>query len=1483
MSLSAFHPAVARWFQERLGEPTPVQTKGWEAIRRGDDTLITAPTGSGKTLAAFLIELDELLRESLSGALPDETRVVYVSPLKALSADIHKNLAEPRREIRRLAEEMGHGEVKITAAVRSGDTPASERASMLRTPPHILVTTPESLYLLLTAERSRKMLSTVRTVIVDEIHAVLDSRRGAHLALSLERLEHVAGRKLQRIGLSATVNPVELVAEWLVGSRRRATIINEGHRRALDLGLELPGSPLEAVMAGEVWLEIYNRLTDLINQHQTTIVFVNTRKQAERVARHLAERVGEELVTAHHGSLAKEIRLAAEEKLKTGKLKALVATASLELGIDIGHVDLVCQLGSPHRIAAFLQRVGRSGHTVAGTPKGRLFPLSRDDLVECAALLRWARAGVLDRLWVVEHPADVLAQQIVAESAAEDWATDDLFDLVRRAYPYRDLSRQEFDQIVQMVAQGFTTRRGRRGALVHYDGVNQRLRGRRGARMLALTSGGAIPETADYRVLLEPEGTFIGTVNEDFAVESMAGDVFQLGNASWRMLRIQAGTVRVEDAHGEPPGIPFWLGEAPARSDELSAAVAELRHEVENRLDDRAAAEQWLSRELAGKTNGADRTDKGSAAGTGSSAASDSTVLSDSTAPSLTLGASLSDPTTSAAFQIIHYLADAHRILGVLPTQDTVIAERFFDQAGGMQLVIHAPFGSRINKAWGLSLRKRFCRSFNFELQAAATEDGIVLSLGPQHSFPLENVFDFLHPASVREVLVQALLDAPLFGTRWRWNGNISLAIPRYRGGKKVPPQIQRMEADDLLAAVFPDAAACLENIAGDREIPDHPLASQTITDCLTEAMDLDGLIKVLERLRAGEINCVARDLPEPSPLSAEILNARPYAFLDDAPLEERRTQAVYTRRAFEPSSADDLGTLDPQAIERVREQAWPEAENPDELHDALLTTGFITADEVVAGETGDGRRETGSWQAFLEELKQNGRAAGISAGQIRLWVATERLSEILAVHPSSALTAPSAVPSRGDAIRELLRGRLEIVGPTTAAELANTLGISEGDADLALAALEREGVVLRGRFTSGATGLEWCDRRLLARIHRYTLDRLRAEIEPVSAADFMRFLFRWQRIDPEHRVSGLEGLASVLEQLDGFEVPAKAWEPDVLAARCSEYDPALLDMLCLTGRVAWARLSAAGNPAARPASRPIRSTPVGLPLRQHLGSWLALAPTAEVPALSSYAQDVLAVLSRRGASFFTDLTAGSGLLATQVEQALAELAAAGLVTSDSFTGLRALLTPSDRRKPLVTRAASTDVRRHRTVNFGIEGAGRWSLLQHDSASSQAADTELLALTLLARYGVVFRRLLARESLTVPWRMLLQVYRRLEARGEIRGGRFVAGMQGEQFARPEAVAQLRAVRRATKDVELVVLSAADPLNLTGLVTPGDRISALASNRIAWRNGVPVSALEGNEVRWLRDDVNPEDRLEIERALARKRISPALRGYLGMTG
>ncbi len=1488
MSLTALHPVVARWFEQKFGEPTPPQRQGWDAIRQGRHTLIAAPTGSGKTLAAFLEELDRLFREGLESPLPDETRVVYVSPLKALSADIHLNLAEPRREIRRLAEEMKFEAPRITAAIRSGDTPTSERAAMLRKPPHILVTTPESLYLMLTAQRSREMLRTVRTVIVDEIHAVLESRRGAHLALSLERLEHVAQQPIQRIGLSATMEPIEEVGRWLVGQREQLTvnseralpppvdrspfnvhafpaIINQGHRRTLDLALELPGSPLEAVMSGEVWGEVYDRLAELIRAHKTTLVFVNTRRLAERVSRHLAERLGEESVTAHHGSLSKETRLDAEERLKTGKLKALVATASLELGIDIGHVDLVAQIGTPRRISTFLQRVGRSGHTVHGTPKGRLFPLTRDELVECTALIRSVRQGQLDGLVIRDKPLDVLAQQIVAEAASEDWNVEEMFQLVRRAHPYRDLSRTEFDEVVQMLAQGFSTRRGRRGALIHHDAVNGTIKGRRGARLLAITSGGAIPDNADYRVILEPENTFIGTVNEDFAVESLQGDIFQLGNMSWRILRVQQGTVRVENAHGQPPSIPFWLGEAPARSNELSAAVAELRGEVEKRLGDRTEAQSWVESTISPHPEH-------------SVGPTQRLSVTDVLGPSV-LALSRDEERGSAqaaAHQLVEYLAESKRLLGNLPTQDTIIVERFFDEAGGMQLVIHSPFGSRVNRAWGLALRKRFCRQFNFELQAAATEDALLLSLGPQHSFQLDSVFKFLHPDTVGEILVQALLDAPMFGTHWRWNATIALAIARSRNGRKTPPQIQRMQSEDLLAAAFPHAVACLENIPGDREVPDHPLVRQTIDDCVHEVMDLDLLKTLLRRIHAGEINYIARDLPEPSPLSHEILNARPYAFLDDAPAEERRTLAVHTRRAFEPSSADDLGALDPAAIERVRDEAWPEVRDADELHDALLTSGFLTEVEGISG------REGQSWIGYWRDLVVAGRGARIDMGDGHaLWVAFERFAEIEAViGPQRVAGLP-----REDAIRELFRGRLGITGPTTAAQLATTLNVTETDADIALAALESEGVVLRGGFTPNAPVLEWCDRRLLARIHRYTLNRLRAEIEPASAADFMRFLFAWQRVDPEHRVAGLEGLAGVIAQLDGFELPAAAWESDVLASRVAEYDPTLLDTLCMMGRVAWGRSDGraggrsggqvdgrtGGQAGGGRSAGPIRSTPIALFLRENTASLIENANCAD-DQLSSYAQAVREVLRRSGASFFHELTAVSGLLPTQVEQALGELAGAGLVTSDSFAGLRALITPSSKRKPL-----SGAARRYRTAPVGIETAGRWSLLG-DRTGGQA---ELAAKTYLRRYGIVFKRLLARETGAPPWRELLMTYRRLEARGEIRGGRFVSGMSGEQFALPEAVGQLRAIRRLEGGGHLVAIGAADPLNLTGIITPGERVTGVTRNRILYRDGVPVLALEAGETKPIGTEEPPTP--EMIQALVRKSMSPALRARLAMSG
>jgi ATP-dependent Lhr-like helicase len=1477
MALSSFHPLVSQWFLESIGEPTSAQRRGWDAIRSGRHTLIAAPTGSGKTLAAFLTAIDDLVREGCASPLADEVRVVYVSPLKALSADIHKNLAEPRRGIRRLGETSGIEVPRITAAVRTGDTTSSERAAMIRTPPHILVTTPESLYLLLTAERSRQMLRTVRAVIVDEIHAVIGTRRGAHLALTLERLEVVSAgegserSRLQRIGLSATQKPIEDVARYLVGNddaRGDCIVIDEGHRRTMDLAIEVPSSPLSAVMAREVWEEYYDRLAALIAEHETTLVFVNTRRLAERVARHLSDRLGDSVVTAHHGSLSKERRLDAEHRLKSGSLKALVATASLELGIDIGYVDLVCQIGSPGRIATLLQRVGRSGHTIAGTPKGRMLPVSLDDLVECAALMRASRRGDLDAVVSHDAPLDVLAQQITAETSCDGCREDDVFALTRRAWPYRALSRTDFDAVVSMVSEGFATPRGRRSALVHRDEVNGTMRGRRGSRLLSLVAGGAIPEVADYRVVLEPEDTFIGTVNEDFAIESIAGDIFQLGNAAWQITQVVAGTVRVRDAHGAPPTIPFWIGEAPARSDELSQAVSDVRDGIGARLarvGDAPAPASVASASLAVAEGGGGPIEW-LIAETGMS--------------------------RDGAQQAVDYVAEGRRVLGVVPTQSTLVLERFFDEAGGMQLVLHAPFGSRVNRAWALALRKRFCRQFNFELQAAATEDALLLSLGPQHSFPLADVFRYLHAATVRDILVQAFLDAPVFQTRWRWNATISLAVPRNRGGRKVPPQLQRMQADDLMAAVFPDAAACLENIPGDREIPNHPLVNQTVRDCLEEAMDLPQLQRVLERIHHGEVTCVSRDTAEPSAFCHDILNARPYSFVDDAPLEERRTQAVQTRRAG--AANGDVGALDAAAIERVRDEVRPDPRDVDECHDVLLTCGFMLDHEIE--------------RSWCDELTARGRATRVQIdGGETIWLATERVPEWLAVHPGArpdpAVTPPPSRAARtwtrGAALVELHRGRLPILGPTTAASLAQSMGMPVAPVDEALLTLESEGVVLRGSFTA-STVLEWCDRRLLARIHRYTLNRLRAEIAPVSPAEFMRFLFRWQHVDAASRFSGLEGLRAVIGQLDGLELPARAWERDVLPARLERYESSLLDTLCLTGEVGWARLSSGPTQV-------VGATPIAIFLRTHAEQWSALrssddsverglppSPMASArlrqgsgevspecasvdarrrtrladarfasvgghPRRTDAAQRLLDHLHSRGASFAHEMRAACRLSESDSREALAELVAAGLITSDGFAGLRAIAGgPPERR--------------------ASDRAGRWSIVARTTDVVRDDAVRTLAWTLLSRYGVMFRRLLARESTSVTWRELIRVYRTLEARGEIRGGRFVSGMSGEQYALPDAVQRLREVRRSVPDESFVTITAADPLNLTGIVTAGDRVRVAAGNRIVYRNGVPIVAMEGDMLRSLAD-VDATVAADAAAIAAGRRV-PVASGYVG---
>src|SRR5712671_3142114 len=1153
------HPLVQDWFVSRFGTPTEPQAQGWPHILAGKTTLISAPTGSGKTLAAFLICIDSLVRKALSGDLTDQTEVLYVSPLKALSNDIQKNLETPLGEIFQLAAERGMLMPAIRTAVRTGDTLANERRAMLARPPHILVTTPESLYILLTAAKSREILKSVETVIIDEIHAVADDKRGAHLALSLERLNQLTGKRLTRIGLSATQKPIETIAHFLTGSESDdPAIVQIGHRREMDLAVEVPSSELGPIASNGMWSEIYDRLAQLANQHSSTLIFVNTRRLAERVAHNLAERLGRDAVAAHHGSLSRKLRLAAEHKLKAGEIHALVATASLELGIDIGSVDLVCQIGSPRSISVGLQRIGRAGHWRGAVPKGRIFATTRDDLLECAALVRAIRQGDLDRIAVPEAPLDILAQQIVAMCAAEDWNETELFQAMRRAYPYRDLTRAEFDEILVMLSEGIASSRGRYALYLHRDRVNGVIRARRGSRLAAITSGGAIPENALYTVIAQPEGAAVGTIDEDFAVESLAGDIMLLGNTSWRIRRVQAGSVLVEDAQGAAPTIPFWRGEAPARTDELSTHVGALREQI-------SAFVPGVVSEPNGK-----------------SSPEASAAIS-----WLKLECGLDD---AGAEQAVEYIRAGRTILGEVPTQATVIAERFFDESGGMQLVIHAPFGGRINKAWGLALRKRFCRSFNFELQAAATDNGLNISLSEQHSFPLADVFHFLHPNSARSVLEQAILASPLFTTRWRWDAGRALALLRFRGGKKVPPNIQRMRADDLLAAVFPEQQACPENLAaGDINIPNHPLIREVMKDVLTEAMDIEGLERVLRGIAGGEIKCLAVDTPVASQFSHEILNANPYAYLDDAPLEERRARAVEMRRVLPDSVLEEIGRLDPAAIAEVCDEAWPDVRDLEELHDALLTLiALPVGTEILRGNHGLSTKLRDSvpvWTPLFDQLAAGRRAGLARVPDAAYWVASERVSAFMQIFPSARFETPMPDVewqelSREEALLACVTGWIAHSGPITATQLSVALALSVPDIEKSLLRLESRGVVLRGKFTgtvsddivSGST--EWCERRLLARIHRLTLGRLRKEIQSVTPAQFMDWLLCWQHVTPRTQVLGERGTLEVIRQMQGFEAPANSWERQILQRRIDDFAPQVLDDLCLTGAVGWGRLS---------------------------------------------------------------------------------------------------------------------------------------------------------------------------------------------------------------------------------------------------------------------------------------------------------------------
>lgn len=1500
MSLDGFHPASRAWFATTLGQPTPAQAEAWPQIKAGRNTLIAAPTGSGKTLAAFYAVIDSLVQEAQQAPLPARTRILYISPLKALSNDIERNLQMPLAGIEDELFMQGAHPAGIRVAVRSGDTPPAERQKMLKNPPHILVTTPESVYLLLTSIHGRNMLRSVTTVIVDEIHAMLGDKRGSHLSLSLERLQALTGQPLQRIGLSATQKPIELVANYLTGNRvapdgghtNDCAIVDSGHRRKLDIHIEVPASPLSALMSNEVWGELYERLVELIQQHQTTLVFVNTRRLSERLALALSERLGAEslygeagaaLVSSHHGSMSKERRHLAEQQLKAGKLKVLVATASMELGIDIGAVDLVVQFSSPNSIATFLQRVGRSGHQVGGVPKGILFPLTRDDLVECAALVDSIHRGELDRILMPEQPLDILSQQIVAELAArQDESTvpqslDELYELMTGAWPYRNLQRHDFDLLVQMLADGYSTRLGRRGAWLHLDRINGRVSARRGARLTALTNGGAIPDMFDYQVVLDPDDIVVGNLNEDFALETLPGDIFTLGTHAWQLVKVDGLKVRVRDAHGQKPTVPFWFGEGPGRTAELSQAVSRLRTTIDETLLNRTATSDgpddtgaWLTTELG--------------------------------------------LPASAAAQLLEYLQAGRNALQVMPSQEKIVMERFFDEVGDMHVVIHAPFGSRLNKAWGLALRKRFCRTFNFELQAAANENSIVISLGSVHSFPLEEVFQYLHSNSVTDVLTQALLDSPMFEVRWRWNATRSLAIQRNRSGKRVPPQFQRMDAEDLVAQVFPDQLACQENITGKREIPDHPLVQQTIHDCLTEAMDIEGLLTLLRMMEAKELELIALDLREPSPFAQEIINARPYAFLDDAPFEERRTNAIRNRSWVDQAETGDYSRLDETAIQRVREEAWPLMRDADELHDALYCAGFMTPAELQQADGAEG---------LYEKLQQQGRVCRLLAPAGDLLITAEMLPVFRAVFEGvsaapepdlpASMTAQAVSPEA--AVQVLVRRRLDVSGPVTAQQMAERSGISVKKIDMALLALEREGFVFRGRFSQTSVGrsdegsLQWCERRLLQRIHRYTLDAHREAIKPVSLQAYTSYLFelhelRSQSLTPRPQALPSAPVAQAImertvERLNGMTAPASAWEGEIFPARMSVYDPAWLDSLCSTGRLAWGRYSqpaqlAAVRAGSKRSGGPIKTTPITLSSRVMMGIWQQLAVgSSDIRAdLSGNAQRVLDDLKRHGASFFPELRQRTGLLASQLEQALSELVAAGLLTSDGFTGLRALLIP-DARKPALNGSKAGRGGRSRKQSYSVEEAGRWSLLQKpESCDLHEDDLEALVQVYLLRWGVLSRQILARETAAPAWRDLLPVLRRQELRGVLRGGRFIEGLGGEQFTLPDTVAPLRDQARRLRegsaadadrglqwsDAVYVSLAATDPVNHLPLFLPDVKLARTNRNRVLYKNGVPIVILDGDKVRFLRE-VPTEHEWALEQLLRRHDVNPRLRAYL----
>jgi ATP-dependent helicase Lhr and Lhr-like helicase len=1386
-ALDLFSPAARGWFRDAFAGPTEVQERGWKAVASGSHTLMTAPTGSGKTLAAFLWCLDRLATEPAPPGR-ERCRVLYVSPLKALAVDVERNLRAPLVGLRLQSERLGLPVPEIAVAIRSGDTPAEDRRSMERVPPDILITTPESLYLLLTSA-ARRVLATVRWVIVDEIHSVAATKRGAHLMVSLERLCALTAREPQRIGLSATQRPLEEVGRFLGGVGRDVAIVDAGRRKTMEVRVEVPvedmanldrGAPPEppsgsaAAWAAElpqprrsIWPAIYPRLLELIQQHRSTIVFVNSRRLAERLAARLNELAEEELVLAHHGSIAREQRVVVEDRLKSGALRGLVATSSMELGIDMGAVDLVVQVESPPTVATGIQRIGRAGHSVGEVSRGVILPKFRGDLLESAAVVERMLAGEIETTVVPVNPLDVVAQQVVAMAAMDEWKVDDLAALLRRAHPFRDLGRRSLEAVLDMLSgrypsEEFAELRPR----IVWDRVGGSVRGRAGAQRLAVTNPGTIPDRGLYTVNLFEDGRRVGELDEEMVFESRPGETFVLGASSWKIVDITPSQVLVVPAPGEPGKIAFWHGDLLARPPELGRALGRLTREL------RAAEPEAAERRLMER-------------------------------------AGLDEP---AARNLLAYLEDQAAATGAVPDDRTVVVERFRDEVGDWRVCLLTPYGGRVHAPWSMALQAKLSEQMGLEVQSMYTDDGLALRL-PDADRPLDPDDLLLDPEEVEPLVGAQLPASALFASRFRENAARALLLPRRRPGQRTPLWQQRQRSADLL------------KVAGG--YADFPILAETYRECVADVFELDALRELLAGIRARQVRVVCVDTERASPFAASLLfdYVGQYLYEGDAPLAERRAQALTLDRELlaELLGSEELRELlDPEAIaelelelQGLRRERWPR--DGDEAHDLLARLGDLSAPELEA------RGVRPEWRRALEAER---RACAVRVGGEQRWIAAEDAGRY---RDALGATLPTGLPEAllervTDPLEGLLRRWARTHVPFVAAEPAARWGLPVPAVEQGLVRLSARGDVVAGAFRHGVSEREYCHADVLRALRRRSLAALRREAEPVSPEVLARFLPAWHGVGSEAR--GLDRMLECVQTLQGLALPASVIERDVLSVRVAGHGPGLLDELVAMGEVVWIGRGALGAGDGR----------VALYLRADAPR---LAPEPAEPLAGDLHEKLRAHLERRGASFFRDLYLGAGGGDQEaVLDALWDMVWAGEVTNDTFGPLRA---------PVGSAKRATPGRRAPLLRLGQpRAAGRWSLVR-DLLTPAASPTERLhaeAMTLLQRHGVLTREAVVGEGWPGGFAGLYPVLRAMEEAGKARRGYFVDGLGGSQFALPGAVDRLRAARDAAPSV--VALAATDPANPYGAALPWPPGDAEAG-RMARAAGAFV-VLDGGELR-----------------------------------